>query len=186
MRYDTSQLSERLAADYVLGTMPRRARSRFERVVARDATLAARVAAWAERLKPLDNDTEEQMPPARVWRAIERQIGFAHIPAGPRPWFGGVTLWRGFGAAALAACAVAAVCVVVKPPALTKLAADLADKTGLAGWSVAAPPHAGDVGLSLMDLGISTRERPRWLRAALLLTSEGKMAITLEPPAPPR
>ena len=57
MRYDRPVLGNRLAADYVLGIMPRRARCRFEQVIARDATLASLVAGWAERLKPLDTTT---------------------------------------------------------------------------------------------------------------------------------
>ncbi|HZK89323.1 MAG TPA: hypothetical protein VFC56_04170 [Stellaceae bacterium] len=186
MRYDRPVLGNRLAADYVLGIMPRRARCRFEQVIARDATLASLVAGWAERLKPLDTTTDDEMPPARVWRAIERRIGgTAPVPAAPRPWIGALALWRGVGAAAIAACAAVALYIAVNPVALPKAVAELADRTGLAGWIEAAPPRVADVGLSVVQLGVAGRERPRWLRAALLLTADGRLAVTVvEPPAP--
>ena len=180
-------LGDRLAADYVLGTMPRRARYRFERVIARDATLAALVAGWAERLKPLDTATDDETPPARVWRAVERRIGAeAHSPIRPRPWMTALAFWRGFAAVAVAVCAAVALYVAVNPVALPKVAAEVADRTGLAGWIAAAPPRAADIGLSVVHLGISGRERPRWLRAALLLAANGNLTITLEPPPPQR
>jgi anti-sigma-K factor RskA len=185
MRYDRPELGERLAADYVLGTMPRRARYRFERVIAHDATLAARVAGWADRLQPLDTETDDETPPARVWRAIERRLGFPrYTPLPLQPRIAIFTFWRGLGAAAIAACAAIALYVAVSPVTLPKLVAELADKTGLSGWTAAAPPRSGDIGLSLMTLGISERERPRWLRAALLLSADSKISVTIEPPAP--
>ncbi len=55
MRYDSPELREQLAAQYVLGTMPVRARRRFERLITADPALARMVGDWADRLAPLDS-----------------------------------------------------------------------------------------------------------------------------------
>ena len=87
MRYDNPELRERLAAEYVLGTMPVRARRRFERLIADDAGLARMAGDWADRWSPLDDAAPAEEPPARVWRAIEAHIGGGAVatvsPVGP-------------------------------------------------------------------------------------------------------
>lgn len=179
MDYGHSALGERLAADYVLGLMPRRARQRFERAMDRDATLAARVAAWGERLTPLDTPADDTAPPPRVWRAIEGRIA---RPGRGRPapervlrrWLGG------FAAAAVAAAAVA-LCVAIEPAALRRDVLAFADKAGLSGWLDSATRATHDIGLSTLRLGVGERERPRWIRAALLVTDDA-LPLTAVPP----
>src|ERR1700744_4258553 len=98
MNYARPERGERLAADYVLGMMPPRARQRFERAMATNATLAAIVAAWSDRLAPLDTLTADEPPPARVWHAIDRRVGpGARQPATIRLRFS----WRLFAPATL-------------------------------------------------------------------------------------
>ncbi len=186
MRYERAELGERLAADYVLGMMPRRARRRFERAMAGSATLAAAVAGWSESLGLLDAMTEDEMPPARVWRAIERRIGpTTHLPAPARRRVGPRTFWRGLAATAIAACAAVAIIIALNPAPLPNLVEALAEKTGLPGW-IAAVQHApADIGLSTIALGVPERERPRWIRAALLLTGDA-LPLTADPPQPSR
>jgi anti-sigma factor RsiW len=172
MNYDHPELGERLAIDYVLGMMPVRTRRRFERVMAHDATIASRVAGWSERLGPLDTATDDQTPPAYVWRRIEQRINAtdpARVPA--RGWLFGIS-WRGFGIAAAAACAAIAIYVAVNPALVKNEVAVFAERTGFDGWLASAQQTPPDVGLSTMRLGVSERERPRWLRAALLLTND--------------
>jgi len=172
MNYDRPQLGERLAADYVLGMMPARARRRFERAIAGNATLAAAVAGWSERLGPLDAITADETPPPHVWRRIEQRIGAITPVRAPARTRSFVWSWRGFTAAALAACAAIAIYVAVNPAPLRDEVALLAAKTGLDGWITSAQRAAPDIGLSTMRLGVPERERPRWLRAALLLTDD--------------
>jgi anti-sigma-K factor RskA len=183
MNYDLPQLGERLAADYVLGLMPAGARRRFEREVASNATLAAAVAGWSERLGPLDAMTADETPPPHVWRHIEQRIGaVAPVPAAVRSRSFRFT-WRGFAAAAVGACAAIAIYVAVNPGPVRDEVAMLAEKTGLDGWIASAEHAAPDIGLSTMRLGVPERERPRWLRAALLLTDETRpIAEDLTPP----
>jgi anti-sigma-K factor RskA len=171
MNYNRPELGERLAADYVLGGMPARARRRFEREMAGNATLAALTAGWSERLGPLDSLTADETPPAYVWRRIEQRIGLVapvRVARTRRVGF----FWRGFAVAAVAVCAVIAVCVAVDPGPVRNEVAALAEKTGLDGWITSARHAAPDLGLSTMRLGVPERERPRWLRAALLLTND--------------
>jgi anti-sigma-K factor RskA len=181
MRYERPELAERLAADYALGVMPARARRRFERAVAANATLAAAVAGWSERLAPLDTITAAEAPPARVWRAIVQRIGpAAATPARTPPRAGRFIVWRGLGALALAACAAVVIYVSVQPtPSAT--VAELAGKVGLSNVVVSAR-RMPDIGLSTMALGVSERERPRWIRAALLLTGDALPVIGAAPP----
>ena len=172
MNYDRPELRGRLAADYVLGLMPVRARQRFEREIAGNATLAAAVAGWSERLGALDSLTADEMPPAQVWRRIEQRIG----PAAPvRTAARGRSFafsWRGFGIAVAAVCAAIIIVVAVDPAPVRDEVAALAEKTGLDGWIASAQHAAPDIGLSTMRLGVPERERPRWLRAGLLLTDD--------------
>ncbi|HVH78666.1 MAG TPA: hypothetical protein VM782_04700 [Stellaceae bacterium] len=178
MNYGRPELGERLAADYVLGMMPPRARQRFERAMAHNATLAATVAAWSDRFSPLDAVTDDVPPPARIWHAIDRRVGPVEREPVRKP--ARSSFWSGLFAAALATCAAIAIYVAVSPAPLSDTVAALADNIGLTGLVEAAKRTPADVGLSTMSLGVSERERPRWLRAALLLTSDASL-LTTEP-----
>jgi anti-sigma-K factor RskA len=184
MNYDRPELGERLAADYVLGLMPVRARQRFEREIAGNATLAAAVAGWSERLAPLDSPTVAQIPPAHVWHRIEQRVGSAAPVRAKAPKRVGF-FWRCSGMAIAAACAAIAIYVAVNPTPVRDEVAALTAKTGLDGWIASVRQAAPDIGLSTMRLGVPERERPRWLRAALLLTNDA-LPLTAEQPALPR
>ena len=53
MRYGNPQLRDKLASEYVLGTLRGRARARFESVMRYDPSLRSLVTAWENRLTPL-------------------------------------------------------------------------------------------------------------------------------------
>jgi anti-sigma factor RsiW len=185
MNYHRPELSGRLAADYVLGLMPRRARQRFERVIAKDATLAATVTAWSDRFAPLDTMTANVAPPGHVWYAIDRRVG-----AGPRSTAQRrrvfAFVWRGLAVAAVAAGIALTVDAAIYPMPVRNVVQALAEKTGLPDWFATANRQAPtDIGLSTLRLGVPERERPRWLRAALLLSSD-TVPLTQEPPPPSR
>ncbi|TFV86896.1 hypothetical protein E4K72_22865 [Oxalobacteraceae bacterium OM1] len=67
-------LRERLAAEYVLGTLKGRARRRFDSWLPADAALRRAVAEWQDRLFPLAEFAPAVQPPAHAWRAIEQQL----------------------------------------------------------------------------------------------------------------
>jgi anti-sigma-K factor RskA len=146
MNYNRPELGERLAADYVLGLMPPRARRRFERAMAGNATLAAAVAAWSDRLSPLDDMTAGETPPAYVWRAIERRIAAATPAPAPAPRrAGALTFWRGLAATAVAACAALVLYIALYPAPQPKLVAVLSDSKGDVGWVALSGPRQGEV-----------------------------------------
>jgi anti-sigma-K factor RskA len=178
VNYDRAELGERLAADYVLGLMPRRARQRFERAMAGNATLAARVAGWSDRFTPLDTATGDEAPPARIWQAIERRLGPAPRPQATRR-VGLSLFWRISAASLITACAALIIYLTVAPMPLPATVEALAERTGLS-WFIESAGH-NDIGLSTIRLGVSERERPRWIRAALLLTNDAA-PMTAEPP----
>ena len=75
MNYDRAKLLDRLAAEYVFGTMSARVRSRFNAI--QRALPAAREAVhvWEQRLTPLAHPIPPEQPSAATWKAIERKIG---------------------------------------------------------------------------------------------------------------
>jgi anti-sigma-K factor RskA len=106
-------LREKLAAEYVLGTLRGGARRRFETWLRSDTALRALVAIWQDRLTPLAELSLAVAPPARVWNGIERRLGFGR----PAPWWQfwrieGARPWGGLALASMAAAALLAVVVV--------------------------------------------------------------------------
>ncbi len=96
---DKPGLHERLAAEYALGTLRGAARRRFRRWIAEDATLATTVAHWEARLAPMAVAVSPVQPPARLWRAIQQQIGQG-TPS--RGLWESVAFWRNLGLVASA------------------------------------------------------------------------------------
>lgn len=119
MDYSRPELADRLAADYVAGTLRGPARRRLEALMPAHPHLRQAVLAWQERLAPLTASIEPQDPPPIVWSRIESRIGGA--PArlaapGPR-WWQRLGLWQGLSGLALAAVVGLAVLVTEPPPA---------------------------------------------------------------------
>src|SRR5262252_5184437 len=73
MNYDNPDLLDRLAAEYVFGSLPSRARRRFERVRQRLPAAEMAVLDWERRLMPLSGSVPPERPPARVWNAIDER-----------------------------------------------------------------------------------------------------------------
>jgi anti-sigma-K factor RskA len=70
MNYNRPELLDRLASEYVLGTLHGRARHRFEQLLRRLPAAQEAVRAWEARLAPLASVVPPVRPPARVWAAI--------------------------------------------------------------------------------------------------------------------
>jgi anti-sigma-K factor RskA len=103
MKLDNAELRERLAAEYVLGTMPARTRRRFAALLREMPALRRIVAGWEARLLPLAEALPPIEPPARVWVAIEARV-HGRRPARSSGWWNNLAFWRvsSFAAAALA------------------------------------------------------------------------------------
>jgi anti-sigma-K factor RskA len=83
MKTGNRELVDRLAAEYVLGTLRGRARRHFERWLV-SPQVGSMVKAWEERLAGLEPALERVTPPGQVWKGIERRLdlrGREHTPA---------------------------------------------------------------------------------------------------------
>ncbi|RZU01147.1 anti-sigma factor [Rivibacter subsaxonicus] len=116
MDYARPELAERLASEYVLGTLRGPARRRFEVLLQAHPTLRASVAAWQERLAPLAVAAPAVEPSPQVWHAIEQRLFAAAgaAAAAPRRWWQQLGLWQ--GAAGLATVAALALGLVISQP----------------------------------------------------------------------
>jgi anti-sigma-K factor RskA len=145
MRYDTPELREQLAAEYVLGTMPVLVRRRFERLLAADSELRRIVGDWNIRFDPIDREAPPREPPARVWRAIEQRLALPPTQTSPRGWLASLAFWR---AATLAAAAVAAAMILfvaVRPVPAPRVVAVLSDDKGEPTWVALGDARGGNI-----------------------------------------
>ena len=109
--YRKPELREKLAAEYVIGTLRGRARARFQALQRYDPELRRIVAEWEARLTPLSVAAGEIVPPARVWQTVARRIGAAR---GRGAW-GGLAFWRGLAVTSTAFVLILAAFIGVAP-----------------------------------------------------------------------
>ena len=115
MRYrNKPELQDRLAAEYVLGTLRGRARARFQAWLREDAALRRAVAAWESRLAPMAAGVAEVRPPRRVWAAIQSRIG-SRAAAQPGVWES-LAFWRNWGLVATGCAAALAAGIALRAP----------------------------------------------------------------------
>lgn len=107
MNYNNPELVDRLASEYVLGTLRGTARRRFDRLLAERADVRAAVWRWEARLGELAAQVEPQQPPASSWQDIEGRLFAGRARARASGW-----LWKIWGAAATALSLVLAVLLV--------------------------------------------------------------------------
>jgi anti-sigma-K factor RskA len=117
MDYSRPELTDRLAAEYVLGTLRGPARRRFEALLPAHPALREAVSAWRQRLEPLSASVAAVTPPDAVWTRIEARLFPDTAPvaskapaSGALPWLQRLAFWRGL--TGLATAAVLALVVV--------------------------------------------------------------------------
>ena len=69
------RLLDKLAAEYVLGTLKGGARRRYERWLRTDPVVQRATAEWQDRLHPMAEFASSLAPPPQVWRAIAAGLG---------------------------------------------------------------------------------------------------------------
>ncbi len=133
MRYSAPELIDRLAAEYVLGSLHGGARRRFVRLLADRADVRAAVTAWQAHLSPLASSIAPAHPPARLWAAIAQRTRPAPLAAGassvkPKAlgWLSPAAWGLGGLASGVALCAA----VLFALPSLLFTADDIAMRSG--------------------------------------------------------
>jgi anti-sigma-K factor RskA len=119
MDYSRQTLADRLAADYVMGTLRGPARRRFETLLLAHPTLRASVHDWQARLGVLAADITPVAPSPRVWEGIQHRLfGASAVDAAPAQaltrWWQTLALWQGW--AALATVAALGLGVLLQQP----------------------------------------------------------------------
>jgi anti-sigma-K factor RskA len=126
MKYSNPVLVDRLASDYVLGTLGAAARRRFERLRRDRADVALAVAQWEARLGTLAGSVPAARPSPRVWAAIERRTRPAKAARGASSWWFPASL----GVGGLVAGLAAAVALFMVAPTLLLTADQVAMRAG--------------------------------------------------------
>jgi len=140
MDYSRRPLADRLAAEYVLGTLQGGARRRFAALLPAHPALREAVALWQQRLAPLSTSVAPVEPPAQVWQGIQARLfpDSVAAPAASAPgWWQRLGLWRALSglstAAAVAMFVVASQVPAPQAPIVVVLAANAqAGETALA------------------------------------------------------
>ena len=132
--YKSPELREKLASEYVVGTLRGRARARFQALMRYDPGLRRIVAEWEARLTPLAAAAGEIAPPARLWRAVARRISGGSAS--------GLAFWRGLAVASSAFVLILAAFIGLAPAPETPMAmvAVMNDDKGQPALVVSWPP----------------------------------------------
>lgn len=141
MKTLSQQDRSQIAAEYVLGTLRGAARQRFERMIQEDPLLWQEVAFWERRLGALGEALPEMAPPARVWAAIEAEIGndrAVSAVAKPTGLLQRLGFWRGFSllASGLAAALLVVLLLPREPDFAPVQVATLSSEQSDAAWLV--------------------------------------------------
>jgi anti-sigma-K factor RskA len=137
MDYSRPDLADRLAADYVTGTLRGQARRRFEALLPAHAGLRAAVRGWQERLMPLTASIPPVQPPPEVWKRIEARISGRPMPSpkqASESWWAQLAFWRGLSAVATVAAVTLGLLLAspepARPPVIVVLNAAGAGESG--------------------------------------------------------
>jgi anti-sigma-K factor RskA len=127
MDYSRPELANRLAADYVLGTLRGPARRRMEALLPSHPSLRAAVAHWEDQLALIAPAPAGIEPSAQVWRNIQHRLFGTAAPAAPAAanalgsgaanWWQSLPLWRAWSGIATAFALAMAVLLGQTPPA---------------------------------------------------------------------
>lgn len=122
------RLLDKLAAEYVLGTLRGGARRRYETWLKTDPIVRRATAEWQDRLHPMAQLAPVVTVPPQVWRAIAKRVGVPATPAVPatgsrRAFWRGLRddlgFWRGLGMASTAVATILVAVLATRSPQMT-------------------------------------------------------------------
>ena len=139
------RLLDKLAGEYVLGTLKGGARRRYEAWLHNDPLVRRATAEWQDRLHPMAQLAPVAAPPPQVWHAISGQLGLAALESPSKRdsrresrrafWLGlrdDLSFWRGLGMASTALATILVAVLATRGPEpvvpVTSYVAMLADE----------------------------------------------------------
>ena len=137
--YRNPELRDKLAAEYVLGTLRGQARTRFQSLLRYEPDLRRRVGEWEARITPLALAAGEIAPPTRLWQALSRRIAGTARGAG---WSASLAFWRGLAVTSTAFALILATFIGMAPrpePPMAMVAV-MNDDNGQPAMVVSWPP----------------------------------------------
>jgi len=175
MDYSRPELADRLAAEYVAGTLRGPARQRFETLLSAHPNLRGAVRAWQDRLMPLTLAIEPQQPSPAVWKRIEQRIGTAPStnplqPSASVESWRQLSFWRWLAGLASTAAVVLAVVLVLPQPAQPPIVVVLGP---------AAPPADGGAAAASFVASISPDGRAMVTRPVANVRLESNRSLEL-------
>lgn len=152
MDYSRPDLADRLAAEYVLGTLHGPARRRFEALLPAHPALGRATSEWERRLAQLALGTPPVTPSPRVWEGIERRLfedgqSARHQASTAAPimgqalqrvvrWWERLALWQGVAAFATVAAVSLAMLLAQPVPSKPPIVIVMAAQPGAAGKGI--------------------------------------------------
>ena len=140
MRYQNSDLREKLAAEYALGTLHGLARKRFSYLMKYDADLRRIVAKWEQHLFNYNYALGDVAPSAGVWHAIVARINNKPEKVQVSKRISKLTFWASFASlASIVSLAVSIYLITVPQPEppmsmLAVLQDRMANPTMMVSW----------------------------------------------------
>jgi anti-sigma-K factor RskA len=184
------ELQDRLAAEYVLGTLRGPARARFQRALGEDAALRLTVEAWQARLVPMSEGVEPVEAPQRVWESIAARTATPSPPAESRGLWNSIAFWRALGLIASGAAAALLAAVAVFAPERTAPAPQIvrvpASELPAAYLAVLSDPKSQKPVLFVSAMRASDQLVVRRLDASIVVPGKSLELWALPPGKAPR
>lgn len=186
-------LQDRLAAEYVLGTLRGPARLRFQRLMLEDASLRSIVDDWQARLVPIAAAVAPVQPPKRVWENIRARTGGpAAEGARSGSLWDSLSFWRNLGLISSGATAALLASVVLfspgtpRPAPAPQIVRVPADELPAAYVAVLTDPKSQKAVLAVSAARNSTQLIVKRLDAGIVVPEKSLELWALPPGKAPR
>jgi anti-sigma-K factor RskA len=189
MNYNNPELIDRLAAEYVLGTLSGKARRRFERLMSRHQWVRAAVWQWEIQVAPLAESLQSAMPPARLWRKIEAGIDYLQKPGRTMQR---MRFWRNWSMVTTPLVIILAAALFLNPEKMPEYIAVVNDQQTQPMWMITADIQSGQIKFQAINASAAGLDKAFELWAlmpgekppmslGLLPVNQQKATVTLPP-----